>query len=68
MASLLSIQNSTLNIPIGFFSIIRNQVRFYEYSENLLSKGSFNINSDLAFNVLLSLLLSALIEKAKMLR
>ena len=68
MASLLSTRNSTLDIPIGFFSIIRNRVRFYKYSENLLPKGSSNINSDLAFIVLLSLLLSALIEEAKMLR
>ena len=64
MASLLSARNSTLNMPIGFFSIIRNQVRFYEYSENSLSKGSSNIDLDLV----LSLLLSALIEETKILR
>ena len=64
MASLLSAQNSTLDIPVGFFSIIRNQVRFYKYSENLLPKGSSNINLDLV----LSLLLSVLIEEAKILR
>ena len=64
MASLLSTQNSTLDISIGFFSIIRNQVRFCEYSENSLSKGSSNINLDLV----LSSLLSALIEEAEMLR
>ena len=58
-------RNSTLNISIGFFSIIRNQVRFYKYSENLLSKGSSNINLDLVF---ILLPLSALIEEAEILR
>ena len=51
-------------MPIGFFSIIRNQVRFYKYSKNSLPKRSSNINADLV----LSLLLSALIEEAKILR
>ena len=64
MASLLSVQNSTLDISVGFFSIIRNQARFCEYSKNSLSKGSSNIDSDLV----LFLLLSALIEEAEMLR